>query len=204
LPLGYTHGDDIAMNRLNKKYGLSCYTFTHKLSIDEMTAILAGCNLYVGTSFHGSVVSISFGNMAISYNYYAPMLKNVDNYKRLGVSQYLAENYKELNPVLDRLLKKKNYKTNITAIKKQAEHHFDNLYKHIIGQTKPLSYENQMLESLLDTISNASLEIEKSKAESEDMLKKYKELNTTYESIISSRSYKLLQKIAKIKSTLKK
>ena len=133
LPLGYTHGDDVAMRALKRKYRLDCITFKNKLSIDDMTAILAGCEIYIGTSFHGSIVSIAFGGRALSFNYYEPTLKNVDNYRQFGISDYLVKNYSELLGKLDGLLKcPASFKPSIEYNLARVEEHFDKMHSKIV------------------------------------------------------------------------
>ena len=60
LPLGYAHRDDLVMKAFNEKAGGTCRTFDRKLNILEMAAVLAGCSLYVGTSFHGAITAMSY------------------------------------------------------------------------------------------------------------------------------------------------
>lgn len=210
LPLGYTHGDDVAMSKFAKKYKIDCFMFDHKLSIDDMTAVLAGCELYIGTSFHGSIVSLSFGNKAISYNYHTPTLKNVDNYKRLGISKYLANNYTELNPVLELVLNDEKYKTKIAQIKEQVEEHFDNLYRHIVDLKESVQGD-QMIEGIrayIEYTRDKSDEYEKEKKKLTDECNEYKNkyegLKKVYEDTINSASYKIMEPVRTIKKIIRK
>ena len=212
LPLGYTHGDDVAMSRFVKKYKIDCFMFDQKLTIDDMTAILAGCELYIGTSFHGSIVSLSFGNKAISYNYHTPTLKNVDNYKRLGISKYLASNYTELNPILGLVLSDNAYKTKMVQIKEQVENHFDNLYKYIISSKKP-KRDDQMIEGVRAYIecTNEYEKEKKEKKEKKELINKcneyknkYEELKKVHEDTVNSMSYRIMEPVRSIKKIIRK
>ena len=90
LPIGYTHGDMELMIDFNEKGGNKCIVFNNKLDIHDMTAILMGCEYYVGMSFHGSIVSMAFGNNAFSIN---QSLKNRELFRTFKMEDCLVESY---------------------------------------------------------------------------------------------------------------
>lgn len=157
LPLGYTHGDDSAMQSFDKKYSdLGCYVFNKKLTVDDMTSVLAGADIYIGTSFHGSIVSIAFGNIAVSFNYYTPTLKNIDNYARFGLRNFLSNDFTELEPIVDEILRgdviyAPKLEKNVDLVNK----HFDNLFSSILeGGCRSAGRYQSMRESLLSVVSS--------------------------------------------------
>ena len=200
LPLGYTHGDDVVMAEFNNKYQLGCHTFEQKLNILEMTAVLAGCQLYVGTSFHGAIVTIAYGHKALSYHYLAPLNKNLDMFRMYGVEEYVAKEFKQVNPLLDKILNNK-YITNSSEISKLSEKHFDNLYKAIVKRntTKPsFTIINQMLNLVVDSIKIDS-KVEQVIHEKNIVLQEKAALAEQYHQIVNSTSWKITQPLRKLK-----
>ena len=226
LPLGYTHGDDVAMVKFKEKYDLNdCFVFNKKLSIDDMTAVLAGCECYIGTSFHGSIVSVGFGNKAISFNYYEPTLKNVDNYRRFGISKYLASNYKMLNPIFDELDKnKKAYRPKLKEIIKLVEEHFDAIFQYIVEErNEKCNNYDCVREALLGLISVASQRdaemdamqnsldglrnengslvnrLDEKTKDCDRLIRELDECRKSYDLVINSKSWKITKPIRKLK-----
>ena len=213
LPLGYTHGDDVAMSAFKKSHFPDCFTFKKKLSIDDMTAILASCYLYIGTSFHGSIVSMSFGNRAISFNYYDPTLKNVDNYRMFGVNDYLAKTFQDLNPIVDKILDEKtNYKNLRAQVSKKTAEHFNNLCDAIIHKKECTNFD-ELNTTMLNVIANsadldgelmnAKRQLETTKQQlfsTQQALNNYK---TNYNRIINSKYWKMLKPARTIRKIIK-
>lgn len=138
LPLGYTHGDDIFMKEVNRKYQLGCHIFEKKLSIMDMTAILAYSNIYVGTSFHGSVVSIAYGHKSVGYNYFEPTIKSKELYKMYGIEDRLANNYHEIIPVLKNTLQNEWQPKHKAEVISRIEDHFDYIARQIVDSSKSI------------------------------------------------------------------
>ena len=228
LPLGYTHGDDVAMRALKGKYRLNCVTFKNKLSIDDMTAILAGCEIYIGTSFHGSIVSIAFGGKALSFNYYEPTLKNVDNYRQFGISEYLVKDYGELLDKLDGLLKHPtSFRPLIEHNLARVEEHFDNMHSIIVDgggylvegysvvQNELLDaiarlpeYDEErlrdiaMIDSLKKDNDGLMLEIEKINKKIEYCLNELDEYKKNYDLLINSKTWRMTEPIRRMKEKI--
>ncbi len=127
LPLGYTHRDDVFMNEFNGKIGGVCKTFGKKLTILEMAAVLSGCEMYIGTSFHGAITSMCYGKKALSYNRVHPY-KNREIFRQFGVEKYVAENGEQLELLTDELLADNNFKPNSAEVISLVNEHFDKIY----------------------------------------------------------------------------
>lgn len=137
LPLGYTHNDDHVLKEFNKKTGESSIVLDKKLNIYEIAAILSDCSIYIGASFHGAITAISYGNMAISYNYIYPKTKNREIFEMYGIGDFVAENSNEvydiLEKYLDRIIK---FSPNIESVVAKVEEHFDKLISFIEQDSK--------------------------------------------------------------------
>lgn len=139
LPLGYTHNDDTVLLEFNKKYNCGCKLFSQKLNIFEMAAILAGCNIYIGASFHGAITAIAYGKKAISYNYISPKNKNKEIFRMYGIDDFVAETASDVYSILERLLDNMvEYSPRLDEVVSLVNLHFDKLFSLI---TKP--YEKQ-------------------------------------------------------------
>lgn len=130
LPLGYTHRDDVFMSEFNRKTGGLCKTFGRKLTIIEMASVLANCEMYIGSSFHGAITAMAYGKKALSYNCIHPY-KNREIFKQFGVEKYVAENGEQLNLLADELLNDDNFNPNVAAVTKEVNEHFDRIFNLI-------------------------------------------------------------------------
>lgn len=187
LPLGPCHGDYSFMQNFKEKHNLKNVIIPDAgITIDDMTAILAACELYCGTSFHGSVVSLMFGNKATGFNYYTPTQKSVELYKQLGISEYLTTNYRSLLKNLKKLLKEPgDFKPKLSTISKTAERHFDTIADIISSNKKAVASPNfyksgsellaeiPIISSQLDAVKD---ELKSTNIELEKELLKYKEI----------------------------
>ena len=165
LPLGPCHGDRPFMLKAKIKLKKNIIIPPKDININDMTAILAGCTIYCGTSFHGSVVSLAFGNKATGFNYYTPTQKTVELYKQLEISNYLSENYKQLIPNLKALLNGKKFRPKTTELNKRVEEHFDAIAKTITEQgnhKKSTTINRNIFELLADfsAVENKSKQLE--------------------------------------------
>lgn len=132
LPLGYTHNDDGVLRDFNNKYGNLCYMIDKKLNIFELAAMLAGCSIYIGSSFHGSITSIAYGKIAISYNYIHPRTKNREIFKMYGVGDFVADNADRVYDILDGYFNGKSvFKPDVEKVTAEVEKHFDKVFDTI-------------------------------------------------------------------------
>ena len=154
LPLGYTHNDDTVFEAFNEKVGGVCYTFQRKLSIYEMMAILAGCEIYIGTSFHGAITALTYGRKAISYNYILPY-KNRELFKMFGIESYVLPNAEKMEQVVALLLSMPDQKTELKKVIEQVNVHFDKIFQKIVNAS-PVSHQvPDFQDLLLDLIPDA-------------------------------------------------
>ena len=196
LPIGYTHGDEIIMKDFNKRCGGLCYFPNEKLTIEDMTAILSGCEYYVGMSFHGAIVSMSFGKYAFSVNH---TLKNIEMYKTYNMSDNLAESYEELlNKIDEEYCSKQSKKFPKEKISKMVNIHFDNLYDVIKRKKIKKKTPEIFLGEVFSTISRLearariqSEEICSTERRYEDVKKELKNSKDDIKKIRSSRAFKI-------------
>ena len=132
LPLGYTHNDDGVLRDFNNKYGNLCHIIDQKLNVFEIAAMLAGCSIYIGSSFHGSITSIAYGKTAISYNYISPRTKNAEIFRMYGVGDFVAENAAQVYDILDGYFNGESVFTpDVKTVTCEVEKHFDKIFDTI-------------------------------------------------------------------------
>ncbi len=128
LPLGYTHNDEQVLKEFNEKFGSTSIVLDKKLNIYEIAAILSDCSIYIGASFHGAITAISYGNVAISYNYIYPKTKNREVFEMYGIGDFVAENASEVYNILKKYFDKKlEFCPNIEMVVARVENHFDKI-----------------------------------------------------------------------------
>lgn len=157
LPLGYTHNDDGVLNEFNKKHDNIAYIIDKKLNIFEMAAVLSDCSIYIGSSFHGAITTISYGHVAISYNYIYPKTKNREIFDEYGIGEFVAENAYEVCDILDKYLKGElAFEPKIQSVVDRVDEHFDRIcdliQKETHIETKPYNFYSSLIELLPQTV----------------------------------------------------
>lgn len=144
LPIGYTHNDDQALSDFKNKYNCECTLITQKLNIFETAAMLAGCEIYFGASFHGAITAIAYGKKAISYNYISPKNKNQEIFNMYGISDFVVETSKNAYDVVKKLLNNEiAFSPNLKNVSDSVEEHFNTLYDLITTpKSRVCDYEN--------------------------------------------------------------
>ena len=128
LPLGYTHNDDNVLKQYRQNCNKELIVIDKKLNIFEMAAILSGASIYIGSSFHGAITAISYGNVAVSYNYIYPKTKNREVFEMYGISDFVGENAEEVYDIIKKYFcGDLNFKPNINDVVSKVEKHFDKL-----------------------------------------------------------------------------
>ncbi|MBM6699816.1 polysaccharide pyruvyl transferase family protein [Bifidobacterium pullorum subsp. saeculare] len=87
LPLAYTHGDDDKLRELREASNGEFLMPEAPLSLKGIIAVLSGCELYLGTSLHGTVTASVFGRKTVAFDYQKTK-KTKDLYDTLGLSEY--------------------------------------------------------------------------------------------------------------------
>ncbi len=185
LPIGYTHNDDFVLEQFNKNNNLDCVLINKKLNIMETAAVLAGCEIYFGSSFHGAITAIAYGKKAISYNYIFPKNKNQEIFKMYGVSDFVVDNAKDaLNLLNDLYDGKISFIPKKTEVLSQLNEYFDNLLL-MIKSTQPSNHDYQdFIKPLIKTLPELS-RLEREKIQYINALDSQTEYSVKLESIIS-------------------
>lgn len=171
LPLGYTHNDDAVLKEYNSKYGNLCVTLEKKLNIFEMLSVLAGCEIYIGASFHGAISAIAYGNVAISYNYIMPRTKNAEIFDMYKIGDFVAENADQVYDILDGYLSgKKTFSPESETVISDVEKHFDLLLEHIEAKNVKAHSADKFLYPLVDLLPETVLNFKKGKNLSDELM----------------------------------
>ena len=126
LPLAYTHGDEDILRTIHDICPFPCLIPQHPLSLLEIIGILSSCEIYVGTSLHGSVTASVFGRKTVSFDYQQTK-KTQDLYHQLGRDAfYVTDGNKLAGTVSDAL--KTQQPVDFSDIQQQLNHHFDKLF----------------------------------------------------------------------------
>ncbi len=153
LPLGYTHNDDAVMKEYNRKYGNIGYIPEKKLNIFEMTAILSGCSVYIGSSFHGAIVSMSYGALAVSYNYIFPKTKNREVFSMYNIDTFVAESANDIEKILKAYFNgEMSFKPDINGVASRTQEHFDRLFGYIQNQKAAKNNSSKFYSSLFELL----------------------------------------------------
>lgn len=157
LPIGYTHNDDFVLECFNTEYELDCELIHKKLSIMETAAVLSGCNIYIGSSFHGAITAIAYGKKAISYNYIFPKNKNQEIFKMYGISDFVVDDAESVLNLLNDLYEGKiTFNPKTADVLSQLNQYFDNLYTMIINHEKSMRDYHKLVLPVIKTLPELS------------------------------------------------
>ncbi len=186
LPIGYTHNDDLVLEEFNQKYSLECKIIDRKLNILETAAILAGCEIYIGSSFHGAITSIAYGKKAISYNYIYPKNKNNEIFSMYNISEFVADDAKKALDIVVQLLENKTlFNPDLSNVLNQLNDYFNTIHSIIVddSKNKPKDYFNfsKPIFKILPLLSTVERKLELSSSQ----LESQKAYSTNLENIVA-------------------
>lgn len=71
LPLAYTHADEeIGKEIATLLEGQKVTLISEKLNLEQMIAVLSGCRIYIGVSFHGAITSFAYGKKVLAFDFF--------------------------------------------------------------------------------------------------------------------------------------
>lgn len=126
LPLAYTHGDEDILHTIHDACPFPCLIPQHPLSLLEIIGILSDCEIYVGTSLHGSVTASVFGRKTVSFDYQQTK-KTRDLYHQLGRDAFYVTDGNQLAETVSDALKTQQ-PVDFFDTQQQLNQHFDKLF----------------------------------------------------------------------------
>lgn len=218
LPLAYTHGDDDELRNLAGNDS-DLFMPDGVLSLKQIIAILAGAEIYIGTSLHGSVTSVVWGTKIVSFDYQKTQ-KTHDLYHSLGLDPYYTTDSSSLASVADQALREQ-LPVDMAKTEQRISAHFDTIAKiigsHSTGHPDLSSsglfsdavytafsqeQENAGVHDLLRTqsavIAQKTSQIESQNSAIDSLQKENAHLSQQLSSILSSKLWKVAQKLHSI------
>jgi polysaccharide pyruvyl transferase WcaK-like protein len=150
MPLAYTNSEEETMRQLNKTVGERFLLIDRKLSLIEMIAVFAHCDLYIGLSFHGAITTACYGGEVIAYDY---------------------ENRRKTKELYDLIGKSSNYTTSINGLKKAIDRHLKQVESAHKAYQKDVMKLRHDSHAYFDTFISALTSIRKKN--SEDLSEEY-------------------------------
>lgn len=143
LPLAYTHGDESILGEIKAQLPFEARMPNHVLSLLQILGVLANCELYVGTSLHGSVTSAVYGKKVVSFDYQQTK-KTRDLYQLMNYEEYYVTDGSRLETVVIKALREQQ-PVDFHDIQEQVDKHFDSLITFIMrGDTSKYSQPAQV------------------------------------------------------------
>lgn len=181
LPLAYTNGDDMFLNKLARELNISIYTFPRELKVLELAAILAGCSRYIGLSFHGAITAASYGVVPVLYDYYN-QVKTKDLFDYLKIPELRVVHFEELESACSKQaeLEKDILSDVLETIHTQLNNFFDKVYSIITSQAGEgssvdlQSYKEEYIETIFrnNSLSLRGRELEQERNHIQEVLRK--------------------------------
>lgn len=136
LPLAYTHADnEICEKIMDMTQNDSFFTFSNKLSLEDMIAVLAGCEMYIGTSFHGAITAYSYGKRVIALDFFK-YRKTCSLFHTMGMDEYYLTDTKLLDEKIQKILK--NPYDNSEKMK-SIQNQIDTMYTNMLNMHQNLT-----------------------------------------------------------------
>ena len=162
VPLAYTNEDDEMAKKLYEDSHHIFTLITNQLTIKEIVSLFAHCHLYIGVSYHGAIVSYSYGNKIIGYDYFSNK-KTIDLFHDLQLDDNYINQCGVLSKTVQYVLNNEQNNDNYPDIIKNLYKHFDNIVDVLESpKRKEVSFEfnNSDLSDLFTELSLYCQEIE--------------------------------------------
>lgn len=116
LPLATINSDQEILDRIHKAVPNSTVLLNNELTIKQIVAVLAKCELYIGYSFHGAITASSYGAEVIAFDH-DQRRKTAELYRVMGKSSNYTTTPNALKKALDRYISSSPAKTTKTTSK---------------------------------------------------------------------------------------
>ncbi len=158
LPLAYTHGDEKALAAIQERVGGKYVWIDRDLSFYDMMGILAGCEVYVGVSFHGALTALQYGKKAIAYD-----VKQRKKIRELFAEYQLEECYvTDMGRLGEAVQAAMDGEVNVdwTEAREKLRVHFDRMYEGVVNGAKACEEDGEWVAftaKLLEAMNVASV-----------------------------------------------
>ena len=133
LAVNWCHDDKAVIHEIAEIKDPDCYVAKRILQIEEIMSIIAGAEMLVCTSLHGSIIGCLSGVNVIVYNMYSHFVSKMDGLADwLECRNLLVDNVRQLKTALANTSDAEQ-KFPIAEIKKRLAKHFDQMAQVILG-----------------------------------------------------------------------
>ena len=133
--LAYTNSEEVRLRELNSAAGGNFLYIDRQLSVGELVALFARCDLYIGLSFHGAITTASFGGEVVAFDY-EQRRKTRHLYGAMGKASNYCTEIGELHAAVAEVLSRgpqlKVVAPQVQELARQAEHHFEILRESMV------------------------------------------------------------------------
>lgn len=179
LPLAYTHGDEDALRSINEHLSFDALLPDKPLSLLQIIGILANCDLYVGTSLHGSVTASVFGKPIVGFDYHQTK-KTKDLYHQLGFDDYYITDATMLKDVVHCAIERQR-PFDFSDMQACIDAHFDTICEYLDGKRRGNPASSHMMSDWADMTQTYFECLEQCKG----LLKRQKELEEALQTNIN-------------------
>ncbi len=130
LPLGEEEYDALFMNDFNQRSGKLCKQLDKDLTTLEKTALLAGCEIYIGTNLDAAITTISYCKKSICYNC-SQSFKPHEAFSQYNIGEFAVDNGNELVKISYKIFEGENFSPNLTKTTASINQLFDDIFTHI-------------------------------------------------------------------------
>ncbi len=128
FPINWCHDDKKAAELIEERYGSECIVLNQMLSVEQIITVISQAKVFVGTSFHGTLVALLAGVRAVIYNMYPHFVSKMD-----GLTEWfnervvMVEDSSQIWTALNSEEMQEDFFTIVCDLKKRIAQHFDSI-----------------------------------------------------------------------------
>lgn len=136
LPINYCHTDRLITEKAREVLEDFALIYDRQLDVNEIYSIIAGADLFIGTSLHGTLTAKVNGVPSIIFDMYPSIVGKMDGiYDWLADDIYMISDVNSLACIVQQVMKQKNNRNKdiVSRLKEKTDRHFDRIAQCVYG-----------------------------------------------------------------------
>ena len=136
LPINYCHTDRLITEKAREVLDDSSLIYDRQLDVHEIYNIIAGADLFIGTSLHGTLTAQVNGVPSVIFDMYPSVVGKMDGiYDWLAGDIYMISDVNSLAGIVQQVMEQKDNRNEdiVFELKEKTDRHFDRIAQCVYG-----------------------------------------------------------------------
>ena len=136
LPINYCHTDRLITEKAREVLDDSTLIYDRQLDVHEIYNIIAGADLFIGTSLHGTLTAQVNGVPSVIFDMYPSVVGKMDGiYDWLAGDIYMISDVNTLPGIVQQVMEQKDHRNEdiVFELKEKTDRHFDRIAQCVYG-----------------------------------------------------------------------